>query len=429
MISSVYTILLLYAAIWFIIFGIYYFKYRTIGIVGIILLFYGFSALTSIYFFNHAASPIKNIRIEPILYIISCVLISLAPLFIHAKSISRISIAKYVDNNGYIQYFLLFSSPIIAWALVELLLNVTNTGTSSLVSIYENRELKLRTSEIGHICVGYTRLFEYLWPILFFYCISLRGFYAKIAYVALLGTFCMCIDGYLSASRASIVRQVMYFAIIFYLCKNRLPYKFVSSFEKVGITLLCIISSFLLLITVSRFSIGNTQVDLLTWMSLYPGEGVMRFCQYVWDLCQVSSGDTNFAYIKDMLGLDTYTNLLDRRDYYEFRLGIPTSIFYTYIGDICIDFGKYWALLFFCLLSVGINMLISTSVRRRCYTFVDIYLLGLYILMIVYGVMYFFCKTYIAQSRVIISLIIILLMQAFLLQRKPIKRLKDNGHI
>jgi oligosaccharide repeat unit polymerase len=364
---------------------------------------------------------IRKIRIEPILYIVSCVLISLYPLFLHAKSISKIGVAKYADKNGYIQYFLLFSLPILLWGFAELLFNTLNTRTSSLAMIYEDRELKLKTTTIGHICVGYTRLFEYLWPILFFYCISLKGFYAKIAYIALLGTFCMCIDGYVTASRAAIIRQVMYFIVIFYLCKNRLSLKFVSRFKKVGVVFLCIIVSFLMLITVSRFSSGNNKVDLLTWMSLYSGEGVLRFCQHIWDLSNTSYGDTNFSFIKDLMGLDTYTNLLDRRDYYELHFGIPTKIFYTYVGDLCIDFGKYWTLFFLCLLSIGINMLIKASIRRRYYTFIDVYLLGLYILMIVYGVMYFFCKTYISQSKVFIGLIIISLMQTFLLQRKSIQ--------
>ena len=165
---------------------------------------------------------------------------------------------------------------------------------------------------------------------------------------------------------------------------------------------------------------------MLTWMSLYSGEGILRFSQYIWDLSKTSFGDTNFSFIKDMMDLETFTNTLDRREFYEIRFGIPTSIFYTFIGDICIDFGKCWAILFFCLLSIGINMLINASVRRRYYTFVDIYLLGLYILMIIYGVMYFFCKTYIAQSRVFIGFIVILLIQTFLLQRKS---LRVDGHI
>lgn len=57
-------------------------------------------------------------------------------------------------------------------------------------------------------------------------------------------------------------------------------------------------------------------------------------------------GDNSFALFKNLLGMDTITDLEERREYYELHLGIPNRIFYSFIGDFFFDLGKYLTLIF-----------------------------------------------------------------------------------
>lgn len=408
-------ILIGYTTIWFLLFYIYYKKERTIGIAGVTLLFYGASALTSIYFFENSFTPITNIQIPPFLYIIACILICLWPFIKNAQEMKSIGVAHYEDNNKIIYLFLLISAPLLIWATMELTYTAFHTDISALVDIYEDRqEMKAKLSKVGHICVGYMRQFDLIWPILFFYCVSKAGRYKKLAYVAVLGTICMCLDGYIGASRAAIVRQIIYFICVYFMCKNTLSESFIKRITIFGGSILVIVILFLLAITISRYSSGSGSVDILTWISLYSGEGVLRFSEHIWDLDQLSYGDTNFSFIKSCLGLDTFTVNEMRREYYAMKFNIPTHIFYTYIGDITMDFGKPFTIVFFLIISYMINSIIKKSIKRGYYTYTSLYWLSVYTLMIFYGIMYFFCKTYLTEMRVFIDFILIYTMQKFL---------------
>lgn len=409
------SILIGYAAVWFLLFYFFYKKKQTIGIAGFTLLFMGVSALTTIYFYQNSQKQIANIQITPFLFILSCVLICLWPFIINAHGMKKIGLAQYEDNNNIIYYFLLLSSPLLIWAIIELSYAAIHTEISALVEIYDDRQkMKTKLSGVGYICVGYMRQFDLIWPILFFYCVSKAGRYKKFAYVALLGTLCMCLDGYIGASRAAIVRQIIYFICVYFMCKNTLSKTLNRRITVFSGGLLAVVGMFLIAITISRFSSGNSSVDILTWISLYSGEGVLRFSEYIWDLDQVSYGDTNFSFVKSCLGLDTFTINDMRREYYALKFNIPTHIFYTYIGDMTMDLGKPLTLVFFIAISSMINSTIRKSLNRGYYTYTSLYWLSVYSLMIIFGIMYFFCKTYYTEMRVFIDFILIWIMQRFL---------------
>lgn len=412
-----------YAAIWFILFAVYLLKKRTMDLTGGILLFYGISSITSIVFLNNNFAPINNVQLLPFLFIILCVLICIYPLYKYRSVFSKCSIIKYRDRNGIMFDFILISIPFIVWAFVEFTMKVYSTNIFSLADVYEDREDQMRGSFLGNVSMNYVRLFDYIWPILFFYCRTQHNKLMKYSWVPLLGTITMCISGYVGASRASVIRELLYFCCVFYLYKNSISKSFKKKFLIVGGVLLSLIIIALFAVTISRYNAGSQNYELFTWISLYTGEGCLRFSQFAWDIDEISYGDTNFSFVKSCMGFDTVTDNDLRRTIYEKKLGIPTNIFYTFIGDFCMDFGKIGTIVFCSLLSFLMLKLLKYTKKQKSWSLLAVFYVAMYITMILYGVMYFFCKTYNQQLRLFESVLFIYLFQNYILI-KNVKRKK-----
>lgn len=151
----------------------------------------------------------------------------------------------------------------------------------------------------------------------------------------------------------------------------------------------------------------NTQTDIWTWISLYLGEGSLRFSQYVWNLNTTSAGDTCFSFIKDLLGLETFTDNTSRRDFYEVRLGIPTSIFYTMIGDFYQDLGFVGTIILVIIIYIILNKMLQRIVNKHSFTFVSLFFISIFTLIFLHGFMYYIFKQYSLQMNLFLSFILI----------------------
>jgi hypothetical protein len=148
---------------------------------------------------------------------------------------------------------------------------------------------------------------------------------------------------------------------------------------------------------------------------LYIGESPIRFCQYLWDVKATMQGDNSFALFKNLLGMDTITDLEERREYYELHLGIPNRIFYSFIGDFFFDLGKYLTLIFTFLFSFSLEHYIRNILKRGYYTMLSLLILAMIILVLEFGIMYFCFKLYIVQILLIPNFILVYL---YSLQKK-----------
>src|SRR5690606_34663862 len=88
----------------------------------------------------------------------------------------------------------------------------------------------------------------------------------------------------------------------------------------------------------------NTDTSIFDWISLYIGEGMLNFNDQMWNIARTMKGDNSFSLFKDFIGMDTFTDNLQRRAYWSQRTGISSNIFYTHIGDFFGDFGMLGAI-------------------------------------------------------------------------------------
>ncbi len=397
-----------YAIAWIALLVIYLLKTKKVGLGGMLLITYTVSALTSIVFYNGLGSILvsgEDIEWPPLVYLFICLNICMIPIYVHSKELDGLRFQANNRGGAFIVLFMQLMSPFVLEAFVEILYIAIQTQTTSLGSIYESSEdiVGSHLSFIGRKTMAVCRWFVYIWPIIFFYLYGKGKEYRKYAWIAMLAFLTSILEAYAGASRVGIVRNLMYFFIVFLLFKASLPSNVRKKIVKIITIGLPILVVSLVIITIARFNSGgaNENIDIFTWLSLYSGEAPIRFCQYLWNVDVTMNGDNAFGLLKELLGMNPITDLEERREYWEPRLGIPNRIFYSWIGDIYFDFGRVWTVIYAFAFCCILEWYIRKLIKREVYSFSTITIFALIILVLEFGIMYLPFKAYILQILLI----------------------------
>lgn len=388
-------------------------RHRRVNIAVFLLSLYGISSAASIYFLNNITFiSEQDINTYAILYYIIMVLISIFPFALYSNRLSETPL-KLFNNKGKIELFVMFCSPFIIEIFFEYFYCFITTQQDSLATIYEDDIdiLSLKLSFLGRKINYLFSFISYLWPILLIY--SLKKNNKKMTYILLLQILNEFLKGYICAGRVYLVRYILYLVLVFLIGEATLSAK-IKKYAIIGfVSVLSFIAVLLTYITVSRYdSMNSDTMDIMTWVSLYLGEGNLRFSQYVWDIDAISYGDTCFSGVKTLLGLDTFTDNDMRRAHYEPILKIPTNIFYGYVGDFVIDLGKLGALIFNILCSI-LSMKILKKIDIQGYlSGSQFFILLLISNMIAFGFMYFVYKIYVVQIGLLVTIILLSFLQS-----------------
>lgn len=388
-------------------------RHRRVNIAVFLLSLYGISSAASIYFINNITFiSEQDINIYAIIYYFIMVLISVFPFTLYSNRLSETPL-KLFNNKGKIELFVLFCSPFIIEIFFEYFYCFITTQQDSLATIYED-DIDILTRKLSFIGRKINYLFSfisYLWPILLIY--SLKKNNKKMTYILLLQILNEFLKGYMCAGRVYLVRYVLYLVLVFLIGEATLSAK-VKKYAIIGfVSVLSFIVVLLTYITVSRYdSMNSDSMDIMTWVSLYLGEGCLRFSQYVWNMDAISYGDTCFSGVKSLLGMETFTDNEIRRLHYEPILKIPTSIFYGYVGDIVIDFGKGIAFLLNLLCSFFTLKILKRVDKQGYINGTQFFILLIISNMIAFGFMYYVYKIYVVQIGLLVSIILLSFLQS-----------------
>lgn len=421
MLSFFYNLnpVIIYFLLWCSTFCLYIIKKRHFGIGGLILTIYAVSAFFSFYFvsnigmvsYSNLLVNENRLTLWPFLYLYVNIFICIWPLLYYSGSLSKLKI-QIADHGGLLYKFVYVSMPFVLIGFISILFFASSINTAALADSYEDtKEGGVVFSSLPWIskkCIVYISWMNLVWPILFFIFIVKGNKYAKASWIPLTGFIATILISYVCGARVGIFKSILFFIIIYLVFKNSLSQSRVRLINIILLSSVSLIAVTLFYITVSRF--GDTNMDLLTWFSLYAGEGPLRFAEYAWPLTQTSNGDTCFSLIKEFLGFDTFSDSLVRREHYSMVLKIPTTIFYTYIGDWYIDLGPILTL----LLSIGISVLI----KKQCKRLVDreyksglgfVFFICFISLIFSFGFTYYVAKSYSTQLEVLRIALLILL--------------------
>lgn len=287
-----------------------------------------------------------DIQILPFIYLYLMIMLTIWP-FLSSNEIKRI------DDTGLqplIKYLSIFAIVVNFEPLVEnvVLSFNSNTEYSELYDAMREGDLDIY-SPIGSTLMGWSNQLRIFVPISFFYFLTQK----KKEKTLIVGLLLCFINGILfwinRGGRGGVVIQVLLFFFAFsyfrtqfskdYL-KKIMRYTALCTFPLVGVFVLISASRY---DSLSEKSSNVESIGLVGGMMNYISEGPVRFNGVMWDGKHNTNGDVNFNYLKDLLGMKTYTTYEKRDDHYFAKNGRRIEVFYTYIGDFVSDFGPYGA--------------------------------------------------------------------------------------
>ena len=178
-----------------------------------------------------------------------------------------------------------------------------------------------------------------------FYLITLKRKSMWLICGLLFSIFISILQPLMSGQRGPVMYAVLTALIGFMLFKQFISHKIVSSVKKAGIVLAIVIMIPITAITLSRFS-NRVEATIGTFMSWYFGQGNIYFNNYALDNNGIRYGDRTLNLVKRLVDSKTPKNYVERREKYH-NLSCDDNLFVTFVGDFCIDFGPYIAVVIF----------------------------------------------------------------------------------
>lgn len=398
-------------------------RHRSFDGGALLLTIWSTSSLFSLYYFLANQSNYHSLSFLPFIYLLVILLISFHPILSYRSD----NIKSVIGPTQFIYYLSLFSICTSIIPIVENLIQLLSVGINkqSIVDVYNlKREEDVVDwfSWIGRKTNALNNLFSYIHPILFFYWLSKNKATKKLSLYLLIPITNGLIYAILISARVTLVTMAIYYFFLYILFKNSIVEELKKRIKLYGLVGGGVLLSLILVISIVRFkSMDASDMKILDWISLYGGEGTLNFNQDMWTTKAFMNGDNNFSLFKSLLGIDTFTDILDRRAYWEPRTGIRGHVFYTFIGDIYGDLGPMLCLLLFLVISWIIR---KELIKGNKVPFHSIILLSTWYSICATGFTFYAFKTTWGSLILILHIVLYTIMKY--LTMKSVKR-RSNG--
>lgn len=299
-----------------------------------------------------------EITIFPCIYLFLLIFICIKP-FVRIQSIDKIE----VPNEKKLKYTLYVFISIQIILLLATITSVENIVTSSAeLADIRAAAYKGETSDIGEspmlnrlslLYSGIRPLATGLSVCLLFMLDKQRNLIRIFAITTLLTNIQVVI---LTAGRGEMVIALSIYVCTLFLIRNALSKRVKKILTLYAIPIIIISISFFWAITVSRFGDSAT-----FFMYKYMGESMNNFNGILFsDIKGYTEGRVFFSYIyRYLLGETPFVNTEGRHELTESVNKIPGFIFYTYIGNLVMDFGKITTVFIAILLNRLANRLLA----------------------------------------------------------------------
>lgn len=348
--SSVNNFLLLSYAVLFIFFFVCYQHYKKSFDTGSFLyLIYVMGGVGACWYYAQDKVDLyyPNIQIAPLLYLFVTINICLIPLWK-----AKFSALNKINDNGMCDIYNGLSFIFSILSILPLISLFTHFSFqqlvgSNLANMYESGgdTSALFFSGPSKLCFALIRRFEILVVVLLFYQLSKNN--TKYVCGLCIPIVVFTLFKLLSGSRGGLVGTGLLLVTLFLMLKQTLSPNIRKAVLKVGAVAGCLFALALAAISISRFSQNtNTDSTIDVWISQYMGEAIPRFSDSVWGIKTFMDGNQNFIYLRKLMGLPYIENYDAFKAIYEMKLGTPVNVFYTFMGDIYLDFGVIGGILF-----------------------------------------------------------------------------------
>lgn len=351
----------------------YVLKKRRFDLGFVCLFMFMLSSLGSVIYYSFDMVPFyyPNIQMLPLSYLFILTMLCFYPfLSFDMKNIRRF------DSYGYddiLTVFALIFSVCSIPVFCNLMINMATLSFSGdvLNSMYESNE-----DNANQVFAPWARPFfsvirRFYDLIVLLLCYFLirkdKKHVNSILLGLILSLFSFFLYAFQSGSRGGLIMNLIvavgYFMIFFGLFSDTVK----KRIKIVGVAVVSVLALGLSAISISRFTSGATSSSdmmISQWISQYLGEGMIRFADVLWPVDEQLNGDKNFSYIKSFVGFDEIEDNENANLVYENRIGVPTSVFYTFVGSFYLDF-NVMGTIFVCLLIFLFLSLICKNIKKR----------------------------------------------------------------
>lgn len=376
-----------------------------------------FSSLASIVY-GTELQLLDDLRVMPYAFLFVCLLVSFYPFYRNDKSINGITIG----NWKMFKYVIVGLGVISVLPFLENLIHVLTTYNSSnsdaISDLYDekmsgdfDRANYINWFSLpGRIGNSINLKFQNCSLFLLFIYLCTKENNKKIILLLLVSALNPVLYQLNMSGRSSMVWFFLMSVLLFFIFYGFIQKKTRTLIVKVGLVALAAGVFLISILTLARYdnNAGANSISILAWVSLYIGEGSLNFNNDMWDIKVLTEGDNCFSFFKNILGFDTFTDYLERREYWGPKTGINPVRFYTFIGDIFSDIYFFVLPLVFTI-SVFLRRLINKSSSPSLFT---LYLYFTWGCLCLTGVTCYTLKTYQSMIDMTVSLIVIALISS-----------------
>ncbi|CAG9892646.1 hypothetical protein BOVA604_1530 [Bacteroides ovatus] len=364
-------------------------KYKLLVLISAIWL--STAIVSSFYSLNPYIVMSKELLLEPYLYLFGCFLICIYPLYAAEKL--NISQKIIIYNSDIFNITILVLALVSYEPLLETLIRISTKGIDNLADVYiseragTNFDSRGYFSFVGRFFFNIVDYFKFISVPLFLFYLTLP----KRKIFITIGLACAVLNPVMfnlaNGQRFLLVLTFYSFIFNFILLIPLFAKSVIKKILRYGLISLGMLLILFASISISRFG-KNSDYDAAGYGGIYQvlryfGESFYNFNTEGYWIKNHTWGRNSFT---------TYYSYFDPNNSYSIGkqneiTGIITNIFYTYIGNFVIDFGKVITTIIFLISSI----LLTSKVKRiRKYLKLgNLILISLYANIILFGTTYF----------------------------------------
>lgn len=234
----------------------------------------------------------------------------------------------------------------------------------------------------------------------FFYFLTCRG----KKWLKILGGFC-CLaplgECIVTAGRMGIVTFLIDALFLLVLFRRLMTAKTWKTIRVIGLVFALILAVYVGRVTIDRFAYRSSHG---AWESVlnYSGQPMLNFAHFVPKAEAHSHGDNTLPLVRQLMGFGKLKNRDAYREKWLNEIRIPLNVFYTIVGDFCIDFGEIPTFMIVLFVSFGFSAALRH--RRGHASLHQFFLVYILFLCVGQGMFYFTMKTMGGNLRLFVCL-------------------------
>ena len=362
-------------------------------------------------FSNGVNRNYSNITATPFIYLVLCIIISLLPIYRYDNFSPQIVISKrQFEIINSLSYVLVFCCVL---PLIETIVYLPNAFSSDtfIGEMYDKRLMGIAVQDylswISRKFYYVIMLCSLLLPVCLFVQLKKKAVNTKLVIGLVFSVILDALHNMINGGRSSFMQNLLYIIIVYFLFKNQISDNNRNKIRIGGLIAMSICALAMMVVTISRFINDNNGIydNAFIWLTLYAGEGPLNFNNDLWYVDKTVGGYKTCGLIIGVLSghFVTVRELWQLGD----KLGVAGNIFYTWIGTLCMDWGKLSTFIIVLLSSFSV---FSFIVKRRKMTIVSFILMCLWARILVLGPIFYTYATIESQYCLLVCFLFCLLL-------------------